>query len=59
MSTKRRQWSDESMHKTVGYVREGGGGLREAARLYGVPPETLRRIFGWWKRGVSWAHVLC
>ena len=31
------------MRKAVEYVKEENGGLREAARLYGVPHETLRR----------------
>ena len=43
MSGKRKLWGEESIRKAVEYVQEGGGGLREAARLYGVPHETLRR----------------
>ena len=43
MSGKRKLWGEESMRKAVEYVQEGGGGLRKAARLYGVPHETLRR----------------
>ena len=40
------------MSKAVEYVKEGGGGLREAARLYGVPHETLRRrVIGLVKHG--------
>ena len=39
---KRKLWSDESMAATVRSAREGMG-LRESARLYNVPIETLRR----------------
>ena len=39
---KRKLWSDESMAAAVRSVREGMG-LRESARLYNVPIETLRR----------------
>lgn len=39
---KRKLWSDESMHEAVDSVAEGKG-LREAARMYNVPVETLRR----------------
>ena len=39
---KRRLWSDESMVAAVRSV-EDGKGLRETARLYNVPVETLRR----------------
>ena len=45
MSKVRKQWKDESMSRAAKYVSEGGG-LREAARLYGVPHETLRRVLG-------------
>ena len=31
------------MENAVKYVKEGRGGLRESARLHGVPHETLRR----------------
>ena len=34
------------MRKAVEYVKEEDGGFREAARLYGVPHETLRRGLG-------------
>ncbi len=40
--SKRKLWSMESMKETLDFV-EGGGGLREAARTYNVPVETLRR----------------
>ena len=39
---KRKLWSNESMTLAVKAVREGMG-LREGARLYNVPHETLRR----------------
>ena len=39
---KQKLWSDESMAAAVRSVREGMG-LRESARLYNVPIETLRR----------------
>ena len=38
----RKQWSKESMIAAVESV-EGGMGVREAARLYNLPYETLRR----------------
>ena len=38
----RKLWSDESMRAAVQSVNQGKG-LREAARLYNVPVETLRR----------------
>ena len=41
-STKRKLWADECMINAVKSV-ENGKGLREAARLYNVPVETLRR----------------
>ena len=40
--SKRKLWSVESMKEALDFV-EGGGGLREAARAYNVPEETLRR----------------
>ena len=40
--SKRKLWSMESMKEALDFV-EGGGGLREAARTYNVPVETLRR----------------
>ena len=39
---KRKLWSSESMAAAVRSVREGMG-LRESARLYNVPVESLRR----------------
>uniref|UniRef100_A0A1X7SKR4 HTH CENPB-type domain-containing protein n=3 Tax=Amphimedon queenslandica TaxID=400682 RepID=A0A1X7SKR4_AMPQE len=39
----RKLWTDESMHAAVISVTEEGKGLRESARLYNVPVETLRR----------------
>ena len=43
MTTKRRQWLPESMECACKAVIENGMGLREAARAYNVPVETLRR----------------
>jgi hypothetical protein len=40
---KRKQWSQQGMEAAVAYVKEEEGSLREAARLYDVPIETLRR----------------
>ena len=42
---RRRLWNDESMAAAVKRVqdKESGLGLREAARQYNVPVETLRR----------------
>ena len=40
---KRRQWSDLSMAAAVDSVQKEGKGLREAARLYNLPVESLRR----------------
>ena len=40
---KRKQWSPESMEAAVNSVRDESTSLREAARLYNVPVETLRR----------------
>ena len=39
---KRKLWSDQAMSEAVDYVASGKG-LREAARFYNVPVETLRR----------------
>ena len=39
---KRKLWQEESMKEAVAYVQSGKP-LREAARLYNVPVETLRR----------------
>ena len=39
---KCKLWSDESMAAAVQSVQEGKG-LREAAKLYNVPVESLRR----------------
>lgn len=39
---KCKLWSDESMAAAMQSVQEGKG-LREAARLYNVPVESLRR----------------
>uniref|UniRef100_A0A1X7T9X0 HTH psq-type domain-containing protein n=1 Tax=Amphimedon queenslandica TaxID=400682 RepID=A0A1X7T9X0_AMPQE len=41
MASKRKLWSDNSMQAAVFCVTED---LREAARLYNVPVETLRRM---------------
>lgn len=40
---KRKQWTPESMDAAVSYVKNENSSLREAARLYNVPVETLRR----------------
>ena len=40
---KRKLWSDQSMAGAVDSVVKNGKGLRESARFYGVPIETLRR----------------
>ena len=45
MAQKRKFWSDESMRAAMESVSEGKG-LREAAGLYNVPVETLRRVTG-------------
>lgn len=39
----RKLWSSESMANAVKRFAEGGVGLRETARMYDVPYETLRR----------------
>ena len=38
----RKQWTVEAMSGAVEHVKQECG-LREAARQYSVPPETLRR----------------
>ena len=44
---KRKLWSDQSMARAVDSATADGKGLRESARLYGVPIETLRqRVIG-------------
>ena len=40
---KRKLWSDQSMARAVDSVTADEIGLRESARLFGVPIETLRR----------------
>jgi len=42
MASKRKLWSQESMEAATKSVVEYGKGVREAARLYNVPIETLR-----------------
>ena len=41
-NAKRKQWSQESMYAAVKAVNEGNG-LRETARLFNLPVESLRR----------------
>ena len=43
MAAKRVLWSDESMQAAVNSILYDNRGLREAARLYNIPVETLRR----------------
>ena len=43
MAFKRKQWSNQSMEIAVASVREGTIGLTEAARMYNLPVESLRR----------------
>ena len=43
MATKRMLWLDESMQAAVNSILYDNRGLREAARLYNIPVETLRR----------------
>ena len=43
MACKRKCWSQQAMEQAVAYVGSDENGLREAARLYNVPVETLRR----------------
>ena len=40
---KRKLWREESMLEAVKSIEDDGKGLREAARIYNVPDETLRR----------------
>ena len=42
VNTRRKRWSQTSMVGAVKAVKEGLG-LREAAKSYNVPVETLRR----------------
>ena len=39
---ERKLWQEESMMEAVAFVQNGNS-LRQAARLYNVPVETLRR----------------
>ena len=43
MAAKRMLWSDESMQAAVDSILHDNRGVREAARLYNIPVETLRR----------------
>lgn len=43
MAAKRKFWLEESMEAATKSVIDDGKGLREAARLYNVPVQTLRR----------------
>ena len=43
MAAKRKQWGAESMMQACNAVKNEQMGLREAARKYNVPVETLRR----------------
>ena len=43
MAAKRKQWGAESMMQACNAVKNEQMGLREAARKYNVPDETLRR----------------
>ena len=43
MATKRKLWSQESMEAATKSIIDNGKELRQAARLYNVPVETLRR----------------
>ena len=43
MAAKLMLWSDESMQAMVDSILHDNRGLREAARLYNIPVETLRR----------------
>ena len=44
MASKRKLWQEESMKEAVAFVQSGSS-LRQAAKLYNVPVETLRRRF--------------
>ena len=41
--SKRKLWTDESMEAAIQCIHDGSKGLRETARLYNIPVETLRR----------------
>ena len=43
MAAKCMLWSDESMQAAVDSILHENRGLREAARLYNIPVETLMR----------------
>ena len=43
MAAKRKQWAADSMEGACNAVKNEQMGLREAARKYNVPVETLRR----------------
>ena len=43
MKAKRKQWLLENMEEACKSVKNENMGLREAARAYNVPVETLRR----------------
>uniref|UniRef100_A0A1X7TL34 HTH psq-type domain-containing protein n=1 Tax=Amphimedon queenslandica TaxID=400682 RepID=A0A1X7TL34_AMPQE len=43
MACKRKYWSQQAMEQAVASVKSDAMGLREAARCYNVPVETLRR----------------
>ena len=40
--SKRKLWTDESMEAAVQCLRDGSKRLRETARLYNIPVETLQ-----------------
>ena len=42
-AVKRKLWTEESMSAAVDSILNDNKGLREAARLYNIPVETLRR----------------
>ena len=42
MASKRKLWQEESTKEAVAFVQSGSS-LRQAAKLYNVPVETLRR----------------
>lgn len=43
MAAKRKLWTDESISVAIKSVVDDGMGPRQAARVYNVPVETLRR----------------
>ena len=43
VKAKRKQWAPESMQEACKAVKDENMSLREAARKYSVPVETLRR----------------